>query len=44
MANASFLELPHAFYNQKLVEVKKSLEDDPGFGVDRDLEKSRRKM
>jgi hypothetical protein len=44
MADSSLPELPHAFYNYKLVEVKKPLEDDPGFGAECDLEKGQRRM
>jgi hypothetical protein len=44
MADPSLPELPHAFYGQRLAEVKKPLEDDPGFGMGCDLQKGRRKM
>ena len=44
MADTSLPELPHVFHNQKLVGVKKPLEDDPGFGAECDLEKGRRRM
>jgi hypothetical protein len=44
MTDASLLKLPHVFYNQKLVGVKKPLEDDLGFKAECDLEKGRRRM